>query len=242
MLLKVDQRQKLERQKRERQTQDEKEKKKVQWDSPQKRADFNRKMRQKLKEGIKDLSDLVLLLESLPPTVLQNAKLVDDLPKVTEFVEAFLEKADLRPVAEHESGELRTFRNYLICMETHPEVDGWDDLHYIKIVNGKRYSMDSINITASPHEIHCCDLLKNHILQLQRYVDPNIVVIEDDKSKVLRLVCDVPEETRIRGNIMGQCESNVQVIKDKIPTKQQCKPRALIDGKLYDIPMAEEMP
>lgn len=239
MLINVDQRQKLERQKRERQTQDDAEYEKYQWGSPQKKADFNRKMRKKLEEGIKDLSDLVLLLESLPPNVLENATLLEDLPNVIKFVEVFLEKADPIPVAEHESGELRAFRNYIICMDNSPFVDTWSPTH-LKSIEGKQYLMQSINITASQAERRCCDILKKHIELLQRYVDPSIMVIDDDYPKKKRIAHNVYADMNNKINMIGQCHVSTEIIKGKIPTNPPCKPRALIDGKLYNIPITEE--
>lgn len=237
--------QKLERQKLDLQAQDQQvekgEEKKSKWDSPQQRANFNKNMRQKLKQGLNNLSDLVLLLESLPPTVLENAKLDEDLPGVIKFVEAFLEKADPLPVAEHESGELRTFRNYLSCMENHPNIDDWASFNYLKIINNKRYLMMSINTTAVPIERCHCDILKNHIERLQKYTDPGIFVVMDkNHEKRLLSFNDRAEDVKNRSSFIGQCESNSQILHGKVPTTQLCKPRALLGGKLYDIPMAEE--
>lgn len=237
------QKQKLERQKRERQVQEDqegkKDKKKSGGDTPQQKANFNKTMRYKLKDGLRGLSDMVLLLESLPPNVLANAKLMEDLPKVTKFVEVFLEKADLLPVAEHESGEPRTFRNYATCMENHPDVDAFKA--HIRIINGKRYLIDSINVTASASESHNFDVLQKHIEHLQRYIDPSIIVIDNKNfRKPSRPAREVFEETQIKRNMMGHCGSTLQIIKEYIPTKPPCKPRALIDGKLYDIPITEE--
>jgi len=213
------------------------------WKSNQEKANFNKNMRRKLKLWLKELPDMVLLLDNLPPRVLDNAKLIDDLPKVIEFVDTFLEKADPLPVAEHESGEKRTFRNYATCMENHPDVDGWKS--HIKNINGKRYLIDSYNLTASPADVRYCDILKEHIEDLQRYVDPSIVVIDDSEERKEHWdrACDasaVLAKMSIRKNMMGRCGSTLQVIREEIPTKPPCKPRALIDGKLYDIPISEE--
>lgn len=236
MLLKVSQRQKLERQKLESQTQVGEEKIKSQWDSPQKRTDFNRKMREKLKKGIRDLSDMVLLLESLPPTVLENAKLMEDLPRVIMFAEVFLEKVDPLPVAEYESGEKRTFRNYATCMENHPGVDAFKA--YIKNINGRKYLINSDTVTASPIEIRHCDILKEHIENLQRYVDPSIVLSgENSRKKHPR---ELSKETVNKMNMMGHCGSHLQLIVEKIPINPPCSPRVLIDGMLYDVPITEE--
>lgn len=240
MPLKVSQRQKLERQKFECQTQDVEEMKKFQWGSPQKRADFNRKMRRKLEDGIKDLSDLVLILESLPPTVLENAKLKDDLPRVIKFVEVFLEKADPLPVAEHESGDKRTFRNYATCMEDNPDVDAFK--RHNKIINGKRYVLDSINVTASASERYNFDVLQKHVEHLQRYIDPSIIIIDDKNFRKPSNSRYINDELKIKWNMMGQCGATLQLIEENIPTNPPCKPRVLIDGKICEISTAEEEP
>jgi len=231
MLLKVDHRQKLERQKLERQTQDDEEKKEFQWGSPQERADFNRKMRRKLEEGINNLSNLVLILESLPPTVLEHAKLLENLPKVIKFVEVFLEKADPLPVAEHESGEFRTFRNYATCMEDNPDVDAFK--RHLKTINDKRYLIDSDTVTASNVEIRHCDILKEHIEYLQRYVDPSIVLSSEHFRK--RHPRELINEAKYKRDMMGHCGADLEVIEENIPTNPPCKPRVIIDGKLCEI-------
>jgi hypothetical protein len=46
---------------------------KYEWDTAQQKANFNKNMRKNLKKSIRDLSDLVLIMKSLPPQVLENA-------------------------------------------------------------------------------------------------------------------------------------------------------------------------
>jgi|GEM_PF-1416870 hypothetical protein len=241
-MLNPSQKQRLERQKLERQVRENKEEKKESkksyWKNPQEKANFNKTMRHKLEDGLRGLSDMVLLLESLPPNVLENAKLEEYVPKVTKFVEVFLEKADFLPVAEHESGEQRTFRNYATYMENHVDVDAFK--RHIKYINGNRYLIDSINVTASPIERHNFDVLQKHIEHLQRYIDPSIIVIDDKNFRRPRRVRDVLDESQIKRNMMGHCGSNMQIIEEHIPTNPPCKPRALIDGMFYDILTPEE--
>ena len=94
-MLNPSQKQRLERQKLERQVRENKEEKKESkksyWKNPQEKANFNKTMRHKLEDGLRGLSDMVLLLESLPPNVLENAKL-EVRAKSNQVVEVFLEK------------------------------------------------------------------------------------------------------------------------------------------------------
>jgi hypothetical protein len=214
-------------------------------DNAQQKADFNKKMRRKLKLWLKEMPDMIKILNGLPPRVIENASLLDDLPKVIKFVEAFLEKADPLPVAEHESGEIMTFRNYAKCMETHPNVDDWKS--HIKTINEKRYLIKSHNLTASPAEIRNCDILSQHIEHIQRYVDPSIIVIDDSeewqkKWHQVRDAAATHAEMNRRADMMGRCGCTLQVIKKELPTKPPRKPRAMIDGKICDFKQPEAEP
>jgi len=164
--------------------------------------------------------------------------LMEDLPRVTKFVEVFLEKADLLPVAEHESGEPRTFRNYAVCMENNPDVDAFKP--HIKNINGKRYLIDSINVTASPSECHNAEVLQKHVEHLQRYIDPSIIIINDKNFRKPSDMHYIHDEIEIKRNMMGNCVANAQIIEENIPTKPPCKPRALIDGTFYEISVPEK--
>jgi len=220
-MLTLSQKQRLERQKRMR---DSKEKNTSDW-SPQQKANFNKNMRRKLKEGLRGLSDMVLLLENLPPTVLENAKLTEDLPKVIEFVDAFLEKAGPLPVAEHVSGELRTFRSYAVRVA---DSCGLED--HVKIINGEKYLIESDSCTALPIEIHRADILKKHASTIQRYIDPSIVIIDDQARN--RWSANDPRvlaaEVKKRSGIKGDCHASANTILDYIPTNPPCAPHIIV--------------
>lgn len=199
-----------------------------QWDKLQKKADFNHYMSRKLKQRLKDLKDLILLLENLPGQVLKNINLIEDLPQVIEFVNLFLAKAKPLPVGEHESGEMRIFCNVAKKMETHPNVDDWEKKGYLRLLNGDRYLIDSASMTASPGEIRRWELLKTHMENIQEYIDPCTVIAMDWHPSD---IFDVELELRNRADMMGQCRADLRVIKETIPTNPPRQPRIIIKEK-----------
>lgn len=200
------------------------------WDKlrPSQKADFNYDMRKKLEGGLRDLTDMALLMQTLPEGVLKNINSIDYLQKVIEFVDIFLEKAAPLPVGEHESGELRVFQNFAWRMEDHPNVDDWERNGYVRIIDGKKYMVKSDSWTASPGEIHRCEILKKHIENIQKYIDPSIAVAMDWQP---RDALSVDRELRKRADMMGPCQADFRTIKDAIPTKPPCKPRIIVEGE-----------
>ena len=207
----------------------------------QQKADFNKKMRRKLKLWLKEAPDMIRILNGLPERVIENAALSSDLPNVIEFVDKFLEKVDPLPVAEHESGEMRTFRNDAIC---HDDIDKWGPgwKPNIKIINDKKYLVHIVATTASPMEIHICDTLQKHSESMQRYIDPAIALID---ASGIRRKLDVNKEMADMYNkrdLMGACSISNEIIKGVIPTKPPYRPRAMIDGKVLEFQTIEENP
>jgi len=207
--------------------------------TPQQKADFNKKMRRKLKLWLKEAPDMVRILNGLPQRVLENASLLDDLPNVIEFVDKFLEKVDPLPVAEHESGEMRTFRNDATC---HNDIDEWGPgwKPNIKIINDKKYLIRIIATTASPAEIRICDALRKHSESMQRYVDPAIALIDESGSRRKLEANKVMADMFKRRDMMGACSMDNRIIEAEIPTNPPCRPRAMINGKVLEFQTVEE--
>jgi len=210
-------------------------------DHAQQKADFNKKMRRKLKLCLKETPDMVRILNGLPQRVIENAALSDDLPNIIEFIDKFLEKADPLPVMEHESGEMRTFRNDAI---SHDGIDkwgpGWNP--NIKIINDKKYLIRIVATTASPAEIRICDILRKHWESMQRYIDPAIAVIDASGSRCKLDIIKENAHINMKADMMGACSMDNQIIKGVIPTKPPCSPRAMIDGKICDFEITKEEP
>jgi hypothetical protein len=206
--------------------------------TPQQKADFNKKMRRKLKLWLKEAPDMVRILNGLPNRVIENANLSDDLPNVIEFIDKFLEKADALPVAEHESGEMRTFRNDATC---HDDIDEWGPgwKPHIKIINDKKYLIRVSATTANPAEIRICDILQKHSESMQRYIDPTIAVIDVSGSRRKLEANKVMADMFKRRDMMGACSMDNRIIEGEIPTKPPCKPRIMIDGKICDFEIEE---
>jgi hypothetical protein len=203
------------------------------WDKPQQKADFNYNMGKRLKQRLRELKDLVLLLESLPDQVLENINLIDHLPDVVKFVDVFLETASPLPIGKHASGEMRVFHNYTDYMENHPEVDSLEKMGYVKTINGKRYLINSNNWTASPAEIRNCNLINNHIDRLQRYIDPCTVIISDKNERWLQAdyIHDLRDQTRSKAKMMGHCDLSLAMVKNEIPTMPPGQPRIIFEGE-----------
>jgi hypothetical protein len=203
------------------------------WDKPQQKADFNYNMGKRLKQRLRELKDLVLLLESLPDQVLENIKLIDHLPDVIKFVDVFLETASPLPIGKHASGEMRVFHNYANYMENHPEVDSLEKMGYIKSIDGKRYLINSDNWTASPAEIRNSNLIKNHVDKLQRYIDPSTVIISDKNERWLQAdyIHGLRDQTRSKANMMGHCDLSLAMVKNEIPTMPPSQPRIIFEGE-----------
>lgn len=194
------------------------------WDSAQQEATFNKNMRMKLKQRIRELSELALILESLPPRVLENAKLEEDISRVVEFVDIFLKKVSPLPVGLNNSGKKMVFRNIANKIDNdHPNLNGLEKMGWIINANGDKYIVDSVYWTASPAEIHNWRILKNHCEKLQQYIDPTIVPVGIEtlpESEITKMVIE-------RGRLSGDFELHNTVIKPKdgfpiAPPNQPC--------------------
>ena len=196
------------------------------------KANFNKNMRRKLKSWLKEIPDMILILKGLPPRVIENADLLDDLPAMANFMDTLLEKTDPLPVAEHESGEVRVFQNALQKMDEHPNLDGWENNGYIEKVNGKKYMIRTASWTATPVEAHRCEILKSHIKNVQKYVDPS-VVIRDYSPQSYEVVRGNMQE---RAEVMGKCQGMFQCIKstEGIPTNPPCQPRITVEENVIE--------
>ncbi len=202
--------------------------------TPQQKADFNKKMRRRLKSWLAEMPDMIRILNGLPPKVIENASLLENLPKVIEFVDTFLEKADPLPVAEHESGGKRTFGNVFI------DCQGHNLGPYIKIIDDKKYLIYSYSMTASPLEIRACEALQKHVESMQRYIDPSVVVMAGTGKRKKLDAGEVMREMTRKRDMMGVCSVDSRIVEGDIPTKPPCKPRAMINGKICDFQSIEE--
>jgi hypothetical protein len=200
----------------------------VNW-SPQKQATFNKNMRSHLKERIKELSELIIILENLPPKVLENAKLMDELPKVVEFVDAFLETVSPHPVGTHESGETRVFFNFAVSVDGRLDIADLERNWYIENINGKKYRIASDSWKASPWEIRLHEILTKHAENIQKYIDPGAVSTIWDGKSVFDTIDR--EEMERRAELLGAFEASQEFIQSAgcIPTNPPSTPRILID-------------
>lgn len=198
------------------------------WSSTQEKANYYKNRRIHLKKRIGELSELVDIMKNLPPRVLENAKLTEDFTTVIEFIDTFLEVTDPLPVAKHESGETRVFQNTWKIMDDHPNVDGWEEMGYIKSLDGKKYLLGTDSWTATDGEIRRSKLLKMHIEKLQKYVDPSIVAREQEKASVN--VLNYHDKLDDLVEIIGHYDSSFWRIKptDSIPTNPPCLPRIIV--------------
>jgi hypothetical protein len=197
--------------------------------NPQKQATFNKNMRTHLKQRIKELSELILILENLPPTVLENAKLMDELPRVIEFVDAFLEKVSLHPVGNHESGETRVFFNFAVSVDSRQDIADLERSWYIETINGEKYRIASDSWKASPWEIRLHEILTKHAENIQKYIDPGAVsTIWDGKSGFDAM--DI-EEMKKRAKLLGAFEASQEFIQAAgcIPTNPPSAPKIFLD-------------
>jgi hypothetical protein len=196
------------------------------------KANFNKNMRQKLKLWLKEIPDMIQILKGLPPRVIENADLQDDLPVVANFMDTLLERIDPLPVAEHESGEMRVFQNALQKMDRHPNLEGWENSGYIEIVSGKKYMIRTASWTATPGEIRRCDILKKHIEKVQKHVDPSVVIRDYSQQSF----DDVRGKMKERAEMMGKCQGMFQCIKptEGIPTNPPCQPRIAVEENVTE--------
>jgi uncharacterized protein YlzI (FlbEa/FlbD family) len=161
--------------------------------------------------------------------------LIDDLPRVIEFVDTFLEILDPLPVAKHESGEIRVFSNtFQRIMDDHPNVEGLEKSGYINILNGKKYLVRASAWTATQGEIDRCKILNQHIENIKIYIDPSIVTREWPPGWL-----DIVREKMMeRYDKIGKCECSNQWIKadGNIPTNPPCQPRIIIKDEIKEEP------
>lgn len=145
-------------------------------DNKQQKADFNKKMRRKLKLWLKEIPDMTLILQGLPQRVIENANLLDDLPNIVNFMDAFLEKANPLPVGEDESGQKSVFLNRAFeCNDSDSRATRVGDEDFL---------IDSWHWKATPKEIDDWVLLRTHSEKIQRFIDPSTVVITSDDRMV----------------------------------------------------------
>jgi hypothetical protein len=197
--------------------------------TPQKKADFNKNMKRKMKLWLKELPDMIIILESLPPKVIENANLQNDLPKLIDFFNSFLEKVDPLPVAEHESGEMRVFLNTVKKIDGHSEeVNGLENNGYVKIINDNKYLAWSVNWTAAPLEVARSKILKKHVENMQKYVDPSIIT--RDHSLHADMISSNRDKFKERAGMLGPTHLEFRRIKfiENMPTNPPCQPRIII--------------
>ena len=183
------------------------------WDwgdnNAQQRADFNKKMRQKLKLWLKEMPAMIAILKGLPPRVKKNAKLEDDLPNLIEFVDIFLETIRPLPVGTHKTGEKRVFENIAVDARTHPS--HWEKDFIFYSPTGKEYIIRTEASTAFPAEVIRHGLLEKHVKRMQRYIDPNAAVaISYDQLLELNASRDIHAELREKARVLGPCEASCQ--------------------------------
>lgn len=175
--------------------------------TPQKKADFNKKMRRKLKLWLKEIPDMIAILKGLPPRVKDNAKLDGDLPNLIQFMDLFLETIDPLPVGMYKNGEKRVFENVAVDAKSHPSYEDWKENGDIfNSSTGKEYVIRADAWTASPADIIRHDILKKHVNRMQKYIDPSVVVavtyeqfVEINKSR--NLDAKLVEKARLLGPI-----------------------------------------
>lgn len=145
------------------------------WKNTQERSNFYKNKRNQLRTWLDKLPDMFLILNSISPEQTKNIKLEDKLFSLIRFTDAFLETIAPLPVETNEYGEKAIFDNIAIEVDEHPDLEKWEKMGDIRIFNGKKYIVNSDNITANRNEEKRCELLKNHINRLQKYVNPAIV-------------------------------------------------------------------
>jgi hypothetical protein len=199
------------------------------WKDARVRANFNKNMRRKLKQGVKELSDLTLLLKKLPPQVLENAKLAEDMPEVVEFVDVYLEKVAPHPVGKHESGETRVFYNLAVSVDGRPDIDDLEKSWYIQVINGKKYRIVSDSWKASPGEIGRHELLTKHAESIQKYIYPGAVSTLWDGKSVYDAM-DM-EEMKKRSELLGAFQATQEnIMKGRcIPTIPPSEPKIFVE-------------
>jgi hypothetical protein len=204
------------------------------WDDkakPQDKANFNKNMRRKLKLWLKELPDMILMLNALPSRVIENAKLDDDLPEAIKFVDTFLDKVAPRPIGEHESGELRIFSNFAVSIDGRPDIADLERRWHIETVNGKKYRIVSISWKAAPGEIYHNDLLKKHVENIQKYIDPVAVSAIWEGESVLEAIDR--GDMRKRSEFLGRFDLSHENIEAGrcMPTNPPRPPKIFITAK-----------
>jgi hypothetical protein len=198
------------------------------WGKPQERADFNKNMGRKLKRWLKELPDMILILENLPPRVIENANLLDNLPMAVRFMDTFLEKANPLPVGLHESHELRNFWNYITKLgeEDIAAIDPESSAaKMITMIGNDKYFLHVISWTASPGEIKRSELLKSHIDNLQKYINPNVIA----NSRIRPDINDLTEIQKevVKAMGIGSIEIKIVAKNESMPTIPPSEPQII---------------
>lgn len=152
-----------------------------QWDSRKQRADFNFDMSRKLKQRLDEFNDLILIMENMPKQVLENIKLIENVPAIIRLLENILSFFDPWAIGDYEDGRKRVFRVY--GSETP------------KCPPGK-CAIYSASHTASEQEIGINNCLQECLTKLRLYVDPCIPDPAPHDPKYTRLLEDKFRQTR----------------------------------------------
>jgi hypothetical protein len=200
-------------------------------DSAQDKANFNKNMRRKLKLWLKELPDMIRILNGLPPRVIENAKLDDELPAAIEFFDTFLAKSSPLPIGEYESGESRIFSNFAVSIEGRPDIAALERSWHTEEINGKKYRIVSISWKAGPGEIRRNELLKNHAENIQKYIDPTAVSAIFEGNSILDAIDR--EYMKKRSELIGVFNLSHDSITAGgcIPTNPPRPPKILISAK-----------
>lgn len=202
------------------------------WDwgdgSAQQKAEFNKKMRLKLKTWLKEMPSMIAILKGLPPRVKKNAKLEDDLPGLIAFVDIFLETINPLPVGTHHlTGEKCIFENLAVA------VGAYSDLLNESIfcsLTGKKYVVRTKWLVASPIDVLRHELLKKHVQRMQLYIDPSAAVVVGHNQLLERdLFLELYAEQRERLRVFGQCDGGIRNLSSTnlIPTEPPSSPKII---------------
>jgi len=112
----------------------------------------------KLGDFIDSISDVLLILEHMPPEKIAKKLRPAQVPAMLELVETLLQRIDPWPVAEYD-GELCAFKTVAERLKNNP------DECYIKTTSWP----------ANNEEIAINQRLKEHLIALQHYIDPYLV-------------------------------------------------------------------
>jgi len=203
------------------------------WDDyskPQDKANFNKNMRRKMKLWLKELPDMISILDGLPPKVIKNANLLEDLPNLVKFMDTFLEKANPMPVGMHESNEMRNFWNCarklsedeLAAIE--PESSAAE---MITVVGDEKYFLDVFSWTASQGDIKQSELLRKHFNKIQKYTNPNVIATSRIRPD-LEAFTEIQKEV-VRSLGAGSFEGKTILQNANMPTIPPSKPQILIE-------------